>query len=298
MVLNYTAGSTNLIGDGSALVLGGNGTASQPVNNVTVTMTGAVANETIASIAVNANNTANVVLGSANEKLTITSPTVTLGANSYLNFNTTAGGANGSTNTLGTGIVAWAPTLTNGIINPGITVTDAGGTGFATVVAGDVVRLGGTSLTLLPPSGATTANNYLVDNNTGGPSAPGSNSLQLSADEGTSTISVDTSARSGALDLNGHVLTSNGWTLSGSNNYQITNTGAATAALKSSTVNTSIFLNNYGSGGLNIGVNILANGTSGSRHQRHRHHHLQRPCQQQHLHRQHGRQRREHCRGH
>ncbi len=251
LVLNYANGSTNLIGDASAVTLG----------NATLSLTGAVTNEVIASIAVSANAAASIILGSANEKLTITSNTVTMGAGSTLNFNTAAGGADASTSTLGTGIVAWNPTLTNGIINSGITVTDSTGTGFATVVGGNVVRL--VVSNLLPASGAVSSTNYLVDNNAGGPSAPGSSSLTLTANEGAATVTVDTSASAGTLDLNGFVLTSDGWSFNGSNRYTITNSGAATAALKSSTSNATIALNNYSTGGVEIDVPILANGTGG-----------------------------------
>lgn len=251
LVLNYANGSTNLIGDASAVTLG----------NGTLSLTGAVTNEVIASLAVSANAVANIILGSPNEKLTITSNTVNMGAGATLNFTNVAGGADADTGTLGTSLIAWNPTLTNGIINSSITVTDSTGTGFATVVGGNVVRL--VVSNLLPASGAVSSTNYLIDNNTGGPSAAGSNTLTLTADEGAATITVDTSDRSGTLDLNGHVLTSNGWAFNGSNSYTITNTGAATAALKSSTVNATIALNNFNTGGVTINAPILANGTGG-----------------------------------
>ncbi len=46
-----------------------------------------------------------------------------------------------TTSTLGNAIVAWNPALTpSGIIGINYTVTDAGGSGFATILGGDVVR--------------------------------------------------------------------------------------------------------------------------------------------------------------
>ncbi len=249
--LDGSLGSTNMIPDGSAVTLS---------NGTTLKLSGSIANEVIASLAVSAGSNANILLSGANEKLTITSNTVTLGSGASLNFNTVAGGANATGSTLGTGIVAWNPTLNAaGIINPGITVTDAGGTGFATTSSGNVVRLAVS--TLLPASGAVSPNHYLVDNNTGGSSASGSNTLTLSANESAATITVDASVRSGVLDLNGKVLSADAWLFNGSNAETIT--GSGSAGLKSSTSGSSIVINNSDTAGVTINAPILANGASG-----------------------------------
>ena len=128
---NGTAGS---ISSSSPLVLGGgtfsllgktSGTTAQTVASLATTGGGSV-------ISLNPN-------GGTSTMLTITSTTLSTGG--ALNFNLSSGTTNASTSTLGNTIVAWNPTLTGGIIGGGYTVTDLGGTGFATVSGGDVVRL-------------------------------------------------------------------------------------------------------------------------------------------------------------
>ncbi|MEP6669264.1 MAG: autotransporter-associated beta strand repeat-containing protein, partial [Chthoniobacter sp.] len=178
------AGTNNLVSSSNALILGGG----------TLSVSGGT--QTLASLATTANTTSFLTLG-ANSTLTITSATQSFGASSLLTLNTSAGGANGAT--VGNAIMVWNTGTAGSIINNAFLVTDAGGTGFATKNGSNqIIRL---NTTLLPASGAVSATNYFIDNNTGGTAAAGSNTLTLSASEAANSISVDTTANSGTLDL-------------------------------------------------------------------------------------------------
>lgn len=166
--------------------------------------------------------------------LTITSPTVTTAAGSSLNFNYTAG-------TSSTAVVAWNPSLTSGIIGSAYTVTDTGGTGFATVVGGDVVRLtgsnGGTILNATNATTSTGATNFITT-----PASDGtytSNQLTLSSTSpyatNSLTIYAGNNGTSNTLNLNGGTMsfTAGSLVMSQGGAYTISNgtLGASGAAL-------------------------------------------------------------------
>jgi fibronectin-binding autotransporter adhesin len=263
LLLNMSGSPTGILNSSSVLNLGG-GKLS-----VTGKSTG-TSNQTVASLSLAANSNSNIVLtpnGGSLTTLTITSTAITAGANAAVNFNYSAGTTNGGT--LGNDYVVWNPALTSGIIGGGYTVTDVGGTGYATVNgSGDVIRLTDPGSAGLPASLAVSTNNYFINSSYGTTSttAAGSLSLALTAGESANAVSVDTTGlTSGAnLALGGNVLglaNGLGMTFSGPNPYTITATSGG--GLQTSSAGT-LVLNNYNSstGGVTISAPILDNATS------------------------------------
>jgi autotransporter-associated beta strand protein len=249
LALGFGTVSSNILSVSSALTLGGGrlqltGTGTQTVNGLTTTA------DTVSNILLSANQTLTLGAGS-------------LGSDSSLNFNTTAGGANANTSTVGTGIVVLTGQTPGNVIgNYKFTVTDAGGFGLATVNASNqVIRL---TSTLLPASGAGSTTDYRIDNNAGSASAAGSRTLTISASESARSITVDTGAANGVLTLNsGIVLSNNTWIFggTGTNTYQITGSTSG-AGLRAVASGDALVFNNYNSGAVTISSPILANGTN------------------------------------
>ncbi len=259
---NGTSGS---IAATSALVMGGG--IFDLVGN-----TSGVTSQTIASLATTAKTVGSVIMlnpnGGTSTTLTITSPTVSIGAGSGLNFNLSLGTTNASTSTLGNTVVAWNPSLTGGIIGAGYTVTDLGGTGFATVVGGDVVRLSDSGTAGLPVATGSATGNYFINQNysTTSTTTPGSLVEALSGATAANTITVDTTGlTSGAqlvLGANKLIITAGGgFVFNGANPYLIS---ATSGGITTSSTTGSIFFNNYGTGGVTISAPILtfASGTN------------------------------------
>ncbi|HEY3898205.1 MAG TPA: autotransporter-associated beta strand repeat-containing protein [Chthoniobacter sp.] len=253
--LNLALGpnSSNILAAQSALILGG-GTLSLTGGG---TNSSTVATQTLASLTTSSDTSSSIVLGNATETLTFNS--VTIGAGSTLNLNTTSGGANGAT--LGSAILVLSG-QSAGVVNPNFTVTDAGGFGLATVNANNqVVRL--STATRLPGDGSAAApSDYLIDNNSSG--GAGSSTLVVTASESARSITVDTTAAVGTLTLNsGVTLGANTWNFggNGTNSYAIvpadpgTTTGEALESTTSS--HGTINFNNYNAGPVTIGVPIL-----------------------------------------
>lgn len=245
LMLAFGTVASNILGPSSALTLGGGtlnlaGTGTQTVNGLTTTA-----------------STASRVIVDASQTLALGALT-SAGAGSALNFNTSAGGANGST--VGSGLITLTGQTAGLSIRPGFTVTDAGGTGFATVNASNqVIRLVGS--TLLPATGATSATDYQIDNNAGGVAAAGSSTLTLTASASARTITVTDGGTSGLLTLgSGVTLSNNGWVFggAGAGTYQITGgTGISSVASGDA-----ILFTNYHGGNVTISTPILANGTN------------------------------------
>ncbi|MEZ0258036.1 MAG: autotransporter-associated beta strand repeat-containing protein [Chthoniobacter sp.] len=239
------AGTNNLVSSSNALTLGGG----------TLSVSGGT--QTLASLATTANTTSFLTLG-ANSTLTIASATQSFGAGSLLTLDTSAGGANGAT--VGNAIMVWNTGTAGSIINNAFLVTDAGGTGFATKNGSNqIIRL---NTTLLPASGAVSTTNYFIDNNTGGTAAAGSNTLTLSASEAANSISVDTTARSGTLDLGAgsFTLSNNNWSFAGANTYTI-NPGTG-GNLKTVATGNAFVFDNVASGLVTINAPVLAFGSN------------------------------------
>jgi fibronectin-binding autotransporter adhesin len=246
LTLAFGGGASNIISPSSALTMGGG----------TLQLTG-TGTQTFNGLSTTASTNSAIVLG-ADQTLTLGALT-SAGAGSYLNFNTTAGGANGAT--VGSGIVVLTGRTPGNVINAGYTVTDVGGFGLATVnESNQVIRLA--AGTLLPPSGATSGNNYFVDNNAGGPAAAGSSSLVVSATQAAASVTVDTTASSGTLTLNsGFFMESNLWNFGGgvgANSYTINGPGS----LRSVASGNTITLNNYNTGLVTVAAPIAASGTN------------------------------------
>ncbi len=188
-----SATPTNVLPSGTALTLNGASFNLTSSNN-------APSSQTIASLSLSSVNTISIA-PNGTYPTTLTINSASYSGTGSLNFNT-------STGTPSTAIIAWSPALTNGIIGPGFTVTDNTGTGFATVVNGDVVRL--TSL-----NGATMLTASNSDSTTGGlnfttaPATDGTysnnNTLTLTstAPFATSSLAIDMgpSGSSNTLDL-------------------------------------------------------------------------------------------------
>ncbi|MBL9151784.1 MAG: autotransporter-associated beta strand repeat-containing protein, partial [Verrucomicrobiales bacterium] len=235
LFLDYSTSSASKLSDTAALTL----------NGATLDFTGA-GSETIGSLVIGAGESNSVILGSG-QSLTVTSTTASLGAGSTLLFDLRGGG-----------VVNWNPALTNGIIAANVLVQDDSGIGVATVSGGQVVRL---ATTLLPETGGSTTVHYLVDNHDG--TDDGSDEMQLTGNVDTASVSVDTTARPGTLDLNGFLLTASSLHLVGGNAYNIGGTVAG-SGIRGTTTNDTVTISNYnGAGAITINAPILANGTGG-----------------------------------
>ncbi len=237
------AGTSNLINAASALVMGGG----------TLTLSGG--SQTFASLATTA-ATNSFIIPAASTNLTFTSGTQNFGANSYLNFNTAAGGNNGAS--VGTSVITLNTGTPGAVLDSYFaTVTDAGGVGFATTNASNqIIRL---ATVLLPASGAVSTTDYSIDNHTG--TDAGSNALTLTASEAASSISVSTTANVGTLALGTNVLANSNWLLNGTMAYNIT--GTAPGGLMAASPGGVITFNNLSSGALTISAPILDNSASG-----------------------------------
>ncbi len=262
---NGTSGS---IAATSALTLGG-GTFSLLGKNSGTT------SQTIASLTTTANTSSSIALnpnGGTSTTLTITSNTPATGAGSSVNFNLSSGTTNASTSTLGNTLVAWNPALTNGLIGVGYTVTDAGGTGFATTSSGNVVRLADNGSSGLPLGTGASSGNYFVNSGYGTSNTGAAGSLveALSSSVAANTVTVDTTGlASGAnLALGTNLLTitsasgtsGGGFLFLGANPYTITASGAG--GITTSTSKGIMTFNNLNSSTVTINAPILANGAN------------------------------------
>ena len=238
--------STGSLSSTSDLVMGG--------GTLQLTGTGSL---TLDGLTTTANTSSGIVLA-ANQTLTLGS-LLSAGSGSTLNFNTAAGGADANTSTVGTSVVVLTGQTAGVAINSGFTVTDSTGFGLATVNGSNqVVRLTA-GLNLLPASGSSSTLDYLIDNNAGGPTAPGSSSLVLTGSQSTQSITVNTTVASGVLDLDGFTLSNNVWNFggSGSNTFQVTGD-----SLSSVLLDETVTINNYNTGTITIASPIVANGTN------------------------------------
>ncbi len=114
--------------------------------------------------------------------------------------------------------------MTNGIIGTAYSVTDVGGTGFATVASGQVVRLT-SGFTPLPASGASSSVNYILNLNSDAVSA-GSLNLIETTSQSAGTLTVDTTAAAGTFGLGATTLNTSGVAITGPNAMSITGSGA------------------------------------------------------------------------
>ena len=276
LVLSGANGYTGATTVNAGVLQVGNGTSGSLASTGTVTMgggtfyldgkTGSATSQTIGALTTTA-GTASVITLNPNGNtgtLTITSNTLSTGAGSSLNFNLSLGTTNASTSTLGNTVVAWAPTLSNGIINAAYTVTDSGGAGYATVKSGDVVRFTDPGSDGLPLTTGSATGNYFVDQNysTSSTSTAGSLVEALSGNVLANTVTVDTTGlTSGAnLSLGTHTITSTangGYLFTGANPYAITaSTGGGLTSAGA------IVFNNYDASAVTISAPILSPATS------------------------------------
>ncbi len=222
--------------------------------------------QTLASLTLTAGTASSIVLtpnGGTSTTLTITGTAASTGG--ALNFNYSAGTTNGAT--VGNDIVVWNPSLTNGIIGGGYTVTDAGGAGYATVSGNNVIRLTDPGNAGLPFSGGAAGSNYFVNSSysTSVTSTPGSLVEAISGAVAANTVTVDTTnLTSGAnLALGANTLTlstGGGMVFGGPNPYTITATaggGITTSAAAGSTT-----FANFNSSTVTISAPILNNSAS------------------------------------
>jgi len=155
--------------------------------------------------------------------LSITGFNVPRSAGATVNFNTSAG-------TPATARVLWVASPINGIIGGAYTITDNGGTGFAALISGSVVRSStGTALTTVNSTGATTTTNFTTAPNIDGGYTSGTLTL-TSGTHATNTLAI-ASGSGGTLNLSGQSLTFNtglsatagALLMTGTGNYLITN---------------------------------------------------------------------------
>ena len=220
--------SSALTMGGGTFLLEGTGTS-----NVTQTMASLATSTTLPSQStISIANTGTTSLTT----LAITNNAVSVGTNGALNINyNETGGTNGGT--IGNNLVAYTGTfaLTDGILSPLWTVTDASGlTGYATLFGGattagpDVIRINNTAgtntLTALPTSGGSSIINYYVSSN-GGTNTAGSLTETLTGAETVYTLTADTTlAATGGDDLNlgaSKLIVDGGLLFTGANPYSI-----------------------------------------------------------------------------
>jgi len=224
------------------------GTTPLTMNGGTLSILGkasATTSQTVASLNASAGEDS-IVLNpnGGTTTLTISSATVTVAAAATVNFDTSAG-------TPSTALVAWNPTLTNGLIGTtaqgGLyTITDNTGTGFATVVGGNIVKLSATA-TLGASSNVATTN----FNTTPTDASYTSGTLTLTnAAHALNTLTI-ASGSGGTLDLGGNITTLNTQALlmTGTGNYAITDGTLGAAA-------TNLYIHQFGTGTLSVGANI------------------------------------------
>ena len=270
---SYTGGTTVNLG---TLQIGDGTTAGTMASTGALTLGGGTfavrgpasggSSQTVASLATTAGTVSTIRLtpgASDNTLLTITSNTPTTGAGSSVNFDYTAGTTVGGT--VGNNYVVWSPTLTAGIIGGAYTVTDSGGTGFATTSGGNVVRLTDPGSAGLPVSGGSATGSYFVgsDYSMDSTTTPGSLVEALSGAVAASNVKVDTTGlTSGAnLALGENLMTLGaGMVISGPNPYEITGSGAG--GLKAASAGGTIYLNNASSGIVTISGPIVNNTAS------------------------------------
>ncbi len=232
-----SANGGNLILD---LVTGANILATSPLSlgGGTFTLKGAPAGSSAQTVASIVGSGGKIVInpnGGTDTTLTITSATVP--ANASIAFDTSAG-------TPSNAIVAWNPTLNNGIIGAGVTLKDNTGFGLATVSGGAVTRLPSTILTATNPTDPgvdflanSDVNNTVVDAQLG-------------------RLLIDTSAGAATWNLGaGNSATINAGVISmvGANDFTITN-----GTLKSNTAtNSDLNVSNGGAGKLTISSPIV-----------------------------------------
>ena len=255
LALNY-ATNASVLSSSTAVTLGG-GTLQ-----LTGKSSGATA-QTVASLSLTAGSNAINLLsnGGTGTTLTITSATLSTAAGSSVNFNYYDGGA-GTTNGafVGNDIVAWNPTLTGGIIGAGYTVTDSGGSGYATVLGGKVVRYTDPGSAGLPLATGSSSGSYFVNSSysTSDTGTAGSLVEALAGPVAANIITVDTTGlASGAnLALGANTLTltaGGGMVFTGANPYTISGSAGITSSASGT-----ITLNNYvtSSSGVTLSVPI------------------------------------------
>jgi len=187
---NVLASTSKLTLGGGTFRIDGNSTAAstQTIGNPTLTAA------TSTSVVINANGGTSTTLTLGN--------TWTRGAGSTVNVDISAANS----------FLTNSPTLTNSVLGYA-TVTDATGTGFATVTSGNIARYTGASTLLTNSNSATT--NY----STSGTVA------MTNANRSVNSLAIDTSSSSGSLDLGGAsnilTITSLGMLMTGSSNYTI-----------------------------------------------------------------------------
>jgi len=231
LLIDLTTGS---LASTTALTLGGGNFALKGKTTGTTTQTVASLNTVVGSsskITINPN-------GGTGTTLVIASATLPTAANSYVNFDTSAG-------TPTTAIVSWSAPLTGTILGPQYTIKDNAGFAYATISAGNVVRLTGqTVLTGTNPNSFATdfLANSSVTNTVVGPAL--------------NTLTADTTGGPFTWDLGTQTatLTTGGVLVTGTKNYTISNGtlngGQAT--------NSAVYLDNSGTGTLTVSANIGA----------------------------------------
>ena len=211
--------------------------------------TGAFAStQTMAGLTVNTGNSSVTVTPNAgtSSTLTLTSNTVSRANGGVVNFNNATG-------TPATGIIAWNPSLTGGIINGGFSMTDNVGTDFATITAGNVTRFtGGTVLAASNPGNP--AEDFRA--NAGGLII---NTIPSAA---MNSLSIETSSGASTWDLgvgNSAPISTGGILMTGGNDFTIQN-----GSLSSQTAtNSDLVIHQHGIGNLTINSNIVdGNGAS------------------------------------
>ena len=224
------------------------GTTPLTMNGGTLSILGkasATTSQSVASLNASAGEDSIVLAPSSGTvTLTISSATVTLTGGATVNFDTSAG-------TPSTALVAWNPTLTNGLIGTTAqggqyTITDNTGTGFATVLGGNIVKLSATA-TLGASSNVATTN----FNTTPTDASYTSGTLTLTnAAHALNTLTI-ASGSGGTLDLGGNITTLNTQALlmTGTGNYAITDGTLGAAA-------TNLYIHQFGTGTLSVGANI------------------------------------------
>ncbi len=209
--------------------------------------------QTVASLNTAANTTNriqhSVAAGSGTQTLTVTSSTLTIGANSGLNFDLLAGLANGST--IGTGRVVLTGNTSVTALNSGWTVLDDGGFGLAgTNASNQVIR--NTTTAALVASGGSSATNYLTTSSSGN---------TVTNTESVGSITTDTTGGNVTLTISAaQTLSNNVWNFGGKgSNTALVTGGTGVTSLASGNT---IAIHNFNTGSVTFSTPILNNGSN------------------------------------
>jgi autotransporter-associated beta strand protein len=249
---NTYTGATTL--SGGTLLITGTSSSSTLTLGGAVLQVGGIGTSTFASLTASSNEGGRIVVGANKTLAFATGDVAGLSPGGILTFNTSAGGADASTSTVGTSIVTFTGGTASSNMNVRVAVLDSTGFGLGALNASkQVVRR--TDVAAMPTDRVSfvSTTDYSVN---------GSSAITItgSGTASANSITVDTSAGSGSLTLSSGIsLLADAYQFGGTSS---TNTYLVTGGngIQVKTANQPIIINNQG-GTLTIESPILRNGS-------------------------------------